>query len=467
MTELGVKLNMFEEKKYKVIKRVSNGQQSKERAEVELDLSRRQINRLVNKYRERGKTAFLHGNTNRKPATTISLKIKRRILKLYRTKYESFNITHFVEKLNEDEEINVSYTTVHHLLLDHHLLSPKAFRQTKRKKRKELKELEQTKVKLTKQEVKTLNEIDGVNPLKAHPSRSRKKYFGELLQMDASEHDWFKDGGYAHLHAVIDDATGTVVGAYFDKEETLNGYYEISRQFLTTYGIPYELLTDNRTVFEYKLKKNPSEEKDSFTQYGYACHTLGIKLTTTSIPETKGKIERLWSTFQDRLLNEMALLNIQSIEEANNFLVKYLPKYNKKFAFSIKDTKSVFEKLPKNTRLEHILARFSRRVVQNGHSIKYQNKEYHLHNERERVLLSPKTKVMVIEALDKELYVSHGDKVFKMEEIAFREEYSEAFDQPVKPKVKTTYIPPQSHPWKGPSFERYLKRKKKKESLKF
>lgn len=371
-----------------------------------------------------------------------------------------------MEKLNEDEAIKVSYSTVHKLLLDHHLLSPKAFRQTKSRKREELKVLEETKDKLTKQEAKTLNELEGVNPLKAHPTRSRKKYFEELLQMDASNHDWFKNGDYAHLHAAIDDATGTVVGAYFDKEETLNGYFEVSRQFLTTYGIPYELLTDNRTVFEYKLKKNPSEEKDSLTQYGYACQTLGIELTTTSIPKTKGKIERLWNTFQDRLLNEMALVHIQTIEEANDFLVEYLPKYNKKFAFPIKDTKSVFEKLPENQRLEHILARFSRRVIQKGHSIKYANKEYHLHNEHERVLLRPKTQVMVIETLDNELYASHGEAIFKMEEIAFREEHSKAFDPPVKPKVKTTYIPPQSHPWKGPSFERYLKMKKNKEKIK-
>lgn len=457
---------MFEEEKYKVIKAVSNKQMTKERAELKLDLSRRQINRLVKRYKEEGKSAFLHGNTNRKPATTLSGTIKKEIIKLYRMKYESFNVTHFVEKLNEDEAIKVSYSTVHKLLLDHHLLSPKAFRQTKRRKRKELKVLEKKKDKLTKQEAKTLNELEGVNPLKAHPSRSRKKYFGELLQMDASNHDWFKNGSYAHLHAAIDDATGTVVGAYFDKEETLNGYFEVSRQFLTTYGIPYELLTDNRTVFEYRLKKNPSEEKDSFTQYGYACHTLGIELTTTSIPETKGKIERLWNTFQDRLLNEMALLHIRTIEEANNFLVEYLPKYNKKFAFPIKDTKSVFEKLPENQRLEHILARFSRRVVQNGHSIKYENKEYHLHNEQERVLLRPKTRIMVIETLDSELYASHGESIFKMKEIALRETHSEAFDPPVKPKVKTTYIPPQSHPWKGPSFERYLRMKNRKEKTK-
>ena len=85
-------------------------------------------------------------------------------------KYESFNVTHFVEKLNEDEAIKISYSTVHKLLLDHHLLSPKAFRQTKRRKRTELKVLEKKKGKLTLQEAKTLNELEGVNPLKAHPS---------------------------------------------------------------------------------------------------------------------------------------------------------------------------------------------------------------------------------------------------------------------------------------------------------
>lgn len=455
---------MFEEEKYEVIKMVCNGQMTKERAEVKLDLSRRQINRLVKAYKEKGKIAFQHGNYKRKPSTTLSKDIKEKILELYQTKYESFNITHFVEKLEENESIKVSYTAVRTLLLENHLLSPRAFKKTKRTKRKELKKIEQTKKKLTKQEATLLNEIEGVNPLKAHPTRSRKKYFGELLQMDASEHDWFKNGGYAHLHAAIDDATGTVVGAYFDDQETLNGYYEVSRQFLTTYGIPYELLTDNRTVFEYRSKKNPSEEKDSFTQYGYACHTLGIKLTTTSIPETKGKIERLWNTFQDRLLNEMALLNIQSIEEANQFLSTYLPKYNRRFAFPIKDTKSVFEKLTKDTKLEHILARFSRRTVQRGHCIKYQNKQYHLHNEKDRVLLPSKTKLMVIETLDQQLYASYEDHLYQLKEIPLREEHSEAFDEPIKPKVKTVYIPPQTHPWKKASYERYLNKKKMREA---
>ncbi|MDN6185150.1 MAG: ISNCY family transposase [Lactococcus lactis] len=461
---MGIQLNMFEEVKYKTIKKVANGQLSKERAEVNLDLSRRQINRLVKAYKGKGKIAFQHGNYQRKPSTTLPKEMKENILDLYQNKYKSFNLTHFVEKLVENEKITVSYTTVRNLLLKNHILSPRAFRKTKRLKRKELKNIEHSNKKLSKQESKLLNEIEGVHPLKAHPSRARKKYFGELLQMDASRHDWFKNGGYAHLHAAIDDATGTVVGAYFTKEETLNGYYEISRQFLNDYGIPYELLTDNRTVFQYKKEKNPSEEKDSFTQYGYACHSLGIKLTTTSIPETKGKIERLWSTFQDRLLNEMVLLDIQSMDQANQFLLEYLPKYNKKFAFPLKDTKSVFEKLAEDTKLEHILARFSRRSVQNGHSIKYQNKQYHLYNEKNQVLLHSRTKIMVIETLDHQLYASYGENIYQLKEIPLREKHSKAFDEPIKPKVKTIYIPPQSHPWKKASYERYLRKKKMKEA---
>ena len=95
--ELGVELNMFEEEKYKVIKAVCNGQMTKERAELKLDLSRRQINRLVKRYNQEGKAAFLHGNTNRKPATTFSVTIRNKILMLYRTKY-IFLISHILWK---------------------------------------------------------------------------------------------------------------------------------------------------------------------------------------------------------------------------------------------------------------------------------------------------------------------------------------------------------------------------------
>jgi len=460
---MGVSLNMFEDKKYETIKKVVNGQFSKERAETALDLSRRQINRLVRAYKEKGKKAFLHGNTYRKPPTAIASDIKEDILELYKTKYESFNLTHFTEKLNEDEEIDVSYTTVRTLLFENHLLSPRARKYTRRAKRKELKALEKNKKTLSEEETKTLTRLEPVDPQKAHPTKPRKKYSGELLQMDASEHDWLRTGTNIHLHAAIDNTTGTVVGATFDSQETLDAYYEITRQFLTTYGLPYELLTDNRTVFNYQSKKNPPGTKSSLTQYGYACQTLGIKLSTTSVPEAKGQVERLWNTFQDRLFNEMAISNIQTIDEANKFLASYLPKHNQKFASQIKDTKTVFEKLPQNIDLKHILARFSERVIHSGHIIKFQNKQYHLHDDFGKVLLPKKTKVMIIETLDNQLYASRGDEIFALKEIPSHEVRSKAFDKPVtKPKENNQYIPPMTHPWRKASYERYLRKQEQK-----
>ncbi|SMH32374.1 Integrase core domain-containing protein [Carnobacterium iners] len=463
---MGVHLKMFEGQKYKTIKKINNGQISKARAEVELALSRRQINRLIRVYQTEGKSGFRHGKQNRKPSTGLTPETKKKIITLYNKKYEAFNLTHFTEKLVEVENIQVSYTTVRNLLYEKNLLSPRAFRQTKRKKHKELQEKEQHKQVLTKKECQVLNELDYVDTLKAHPSRSRKKYFGEQLQMDASSHDWFKNGSYAHLHAAIDDATGIIVGARFDKEETLDAYYEVTEQFLTNYGIPYEILTDNRTVFIYKQEKHPSEEKDTFTQFGYACHTLGINLRTTSIPQAKGKIERLWNTLQDRLLQEMALCSIQSIDEANLFLKHYIPTYNAKFALQLKDSKSAFEKLPKTVILDHILARFSQRIIQKGHGVKYQNKLYRLHDQNQQVLLTPKTSVMIIHTKGNELYASVDNSVFSLQEILLHEEVSKELDEPVRARKTQLVIPALSHPWKKPSYDRYLRNKKQKEAIK-
>ena len=96
----------------------------------------------------------------------------------------------------------------------------------------------------------------------------------------------------SQLHIAVDDATGTIVGAYFDYQETLNGYYNILHQILIKYGIPYMFFTDRRTVFEYKQKKSPSIEEDTFTQFGYACNQLGIEIKTSSVAQAKGRFER-------------------------------------------------------------------------------------------------------------------------------------------------------------------------------
>lgn len=128
-----------------------------------------------------------------------------------------------------------------------------------------------------KELVKIEEKLELLDKSEVHPRRSRCAYFGEMIQMDASPHLWFGDT-ITHLHLAIDDATGMIVGAYFDWQETLNAYYQVTYQILTTYGIPAKFFTDRRTVFEYKRKNASSDEEDTFTQFSYACHQLGIEL---------------------------------------------------------------------------------------------------------------------------------------------------------------------------------------------
>src|SRR5690554_1490545 len=186
-----------------------------------------------------------------------------------------------------------------------------------------------------------------------------------MLQMDASIHHWFGEAK-SQLHIAVDDATGQIVGAYFDEQETLNGYYHVFHQVLSTYGIPYQFFTDNRTVFEYKKKHQKDVEKDTFTQFGYACKQLGVDIRTSSVAQAKGRVERMFGTLQSRLPVELRLNGITSIKEANEFLNSFIKKFNKQFALPIDSIKSVFETQPDSDKINLTLAVLSSRKIDNG-----------------------------------------------------------------------------------------------------
>ena len=275
--------------------------------------------------------------------------------------------------------------------------------------------------------------------------------------MDACIHPWFGKEKTA-LHAAIDDATGQVVGLYFDKEETLNGYYQITHQILSKYGIPYLIKTDKRTVFEYKKKASSKVEEDTFTQYAYACKELGIQIETSSVPEFKPRVERLFQTLQQRLPQELRLAQITSINEANKFLEQFITKYNNKFALCINNNKSVFEKQPSKEKINLTLAVLCQRVVDSGHSIKYNNNYYRLINKVGRPIYFNKgTKCVVIKALNGELFSTVDESIFALEKISEVQAKSENFDEIEEIKPKNIYIPRMIHPWKGKSFEDFIK----------
>lgn len=159
----------------------------------------------------------------------------------------------------------------------------------------------------------------------AHPRQQRCKYFGEEIQMDGSFHLWFGDRKAA-LHLAVDNAARTVVGAFFDRQETLTGYFHVFDQILRNYGIPAKFKTDNRSVFYYRSSAMKDDCKDVLTQFNYACLQLGVQLES----QAKGTVERANQTFQYRLVNELRLHATSSIEQSNQFLIaSFVPKYNR------------------------------------------------------------------------------------------------------------------------------------------
>ena len=448
-----VELRMNEEKKYKIIKKLVETNGNKKRAAIELALSVRQINRLISGYKAYGKEFFIHGNRGRKPMHSLSLELKQQIVNLYTSKYWDCNYRFFTELLAKHENINVSESVIRKLLIEEFLLSPKCRRKTKRRIKKELEQKKE--IATSKKEIEKI-QANIVSLQDAHPSQPRSAYFGEELQMDACEHLWFGNSKTS-LHASIDDSTNQVVGAYFDYSETLYGYYKVTEQFLSKYGIPYMIKTDRRTVFEYKKKNSPSDEDDTFTQYSYACSQLGIAIETSSTPEFKPRIERLFQTLQARLPIELRLAGITTIEEANAFLPKFLEEFNKQFALCINNTKSVFDNQVDNETINLTLSVLSQRTVDSGHSIKYHNKLYKtIDNNGNNIFYAKGTKCMVIKTLNGELYASIDNDVYALEEIPVREEKSSNFDDIVQFKPIKRTIPNMNNPWRKKSFEAFI-----------
>ena len=451
-----VELSLKEKQKYEIIKKLVETNGNKERARIKLGLkSIRQINRLIAGYKEYGKEFFVHGNRGRKPKHALTTEFKDEVETLYTSKYFDCTYTQFTEFLADRESIFLSIQEVGQILREKGILSPRALKITKKNLKKKL-IAQKEKAKSKKDVAKIQASIVAIED--SHPRQPRCIYFGEELQMDACIHLWFGNTKTA-LHAAIDDATGYVVAAYFDNQETLNGYYNIYYQTLINYGIPYLFKTDKRTVFEYNRKGTTLDEDNTFTQFAYACNQLGTSIECSSVPEFKPRIERLFETFQLRLIPELRLANITTIEEANNFLPSFLNKYNSKFALCIDNTKSVFEKQPSLQKINLTLAVLSRRTIDTGHSICFKKKFYRPVNcVNTPIYFGKGTKCMVIEAFDKSLYVTIEDSIFALEEIPEVQSYSESFDKVLPKESKKIYIPKMTHPWKRQSFEKFAEK---------
>ncbi|WHE87409.1 ISNCY family transposase [Lachnoanaerobaculum gingivalis] len=448
---------MNEQRKYEVIKGLVDHPDTanKDRAALILGCTKRHINRMIQGYIKDGKAFFIHGNRGKKPATTIRPDVRSQVIDLYRTKYYEANFEHYTELLKKHEGISISSSSVMSILESEYILSPKA---TKAKRRRIKQALRAKKQAATSKKELSQIQANLVAVEDAHSRRPRCAYFGELLQMDATPYEWVP-GQIWHLHLAIDDASGVVTGAWFDTQETLNGYYHVFEQILTDYGIPYKFLTDKRTVFTYKKKGALSDDKDTYTQFAYACKQLGIQLESSSVPQAKGRIERLNQTLQSRLPIEFRLAGVTDINNANEFLYHYIKEFNEKFSLPCNGIKSVFEKQPSKEKINLTLAVLTERTVDAGHAIQFEKKFYKMiDNKGMQTHYRKGTKVMLIKAFDRSLFACVNDKdIYALEEIPPHEHKSKDLDADYKqPEPRKPYIPPMNHPWRLGAFYKFV-----------
>ena len=274
----------------------------REAAEV-LGLSLRHARRILAAYRKEGAAALAHGNRGNKAHNALDNGVKRRVLELAQSTYAGCNTQHFTELLVERECISVSRSAVRLILLRAGLKSP-------RKRR----------------------------PPKHRSRRERYPREGMLLQIDGSRDDWLEGRGpYLSLIGAIDDATGKVPHALFRDEEDAQGYTLLLRHIVEKQGIPEALYHDGHGIF-IRSRREPESLEEQLagrrkpTQFGRVMEELGIISITSLSPQARGRIERLWGTFQDRLKSELRIAGAMTIEEANLVLWDFLPRFNKRFA---------------------------------------------------------------------------------------------------------------------------------------
>lgn len=294
-------LTMRDEKRLEIIHRVFRSELTVNQAALVMGLSERQCYRVKARVGKAGAQGVVHGNRGRACKRKIKEKVVKRIVELAKGKYQGFNDHHLTEKLEEQEKIKLSREKVRRILRADGIASPKKRRGIKHRSRRE-----------------------------------RRAAEGMMLQVDGSPHDWLQGRGPRMcLIGAIDDATGKVMEAFFAQAESSWGYFHLFSEIFKQHGLPQAIYTDCHSVFWTDREPTIEEQlinKKPTTEVGRGLEDLGVTLILAHSPQAKGRIERLWNTFQDRLVSELRLAKAKTVEQATAVLNRYLPVHNHKFA---------------------------------------------------------------------------------------------------------------------------------------
>ena len=306
---------------------------------------------------------------------------------------------------------------------------------------------------------------------RVYQQRLRRGRFGSLVQLDGSDHAWFEDrGAKCTLLMAVDDATGKITSARFEKSETTAGYFRLLKSHIEEFGRPMQLYPDKYSVF----KVNAKGAKHHITQFTRGMKELGIEVVCANSPQAKGRIERSFGTHQDRLIKLMRLKGISSIEEANRFLEKYIVEHNGRFSIEAKDPSDAHLPLNPNHDLRRSLATHSTRKISKNLEINWKNEVIQIQAPERKNRLAKKS-CLVIETLEGELLIEYqgeflpwnklGDRPLEEAPVIDSKEL-QASEEPASSKGK--YKPDRNHPWRqsarGSWLFKQAKRRRKKDS---
>ena len=378
-----ISMSRRERHRLEAFSRVRRGEITLVKASELLGLSYRQAKRCFGRYREEGAKGLIHRLRGQPSNRQADARQKRRVLSLYEKKYADYGPTLAAECMAEDNRVTVPVET-----LRQWLLSAGLWRMKRR-----------------------------CRPYRQR--RARKEYFGELVQMDGSHHDWFEGRrGWAVLMVLIDDATSEVF-AWFAEGETTIAAMEALNGYVQRYGLPRALYVDRDSIYRCDRESTIAENlagKEPTTQFGRAMEELDVEVIMAHSPQAKGRVERVHGTLQDRLVKALRREKISDLRGANRFLQeKFLAAFNRRFVRKAARPSDLHRRVPRELDLGRVLSIRETRVVQNDWTVRFENRWFQLAEVHQKLALAGRS-VMMCRRLDGPLELLYGGR-----ELSFRE----------------------------------------------
>jgi transposase len=398
-----------------VMQRLTQKRMSQEEAGRILNLSTRQIKRLLKAYRERGAAGLVSKHRGRRANNRLSEDVKRKALNLLKTKYQGFGPTLAHEKLVEKDKLKLSDESVRKLMIAEGLWKARTGRK-----------------------------------VVVHQLRERRACFGELVQMDGSPHDWFEGRAKrCTLLVFIDDATGKLLQLHFVECESFFSYAQAAEAYFRQYGKPVAFYSDKHGIFRVNVPSTGSGA--ALTQFGRAMQELEIQIICANTPQAKGRVERVIQTLQDRLPKEMRLRHIANWEAGNAYLPEFLQDFNQRFAEEPRSTINAHRPLTPKDDLAHILAWQETRCLSKNLTLQFYKTVYQIQSKRPSYALR-NAQVTVCVNANEEISILYNGKSLpftvytqqpRQAEIVSAKHLDQALH---KPRVPTR--PGPDHPWR-------------------